>query len=186
MHDPMTVVFTIPNPFASRYTWAKTWWKRPSLITIWHVDPERDGNDDSCGRDYQFKKLTPQEKAIADAIWDGETIFDNRPHYPNSPEHRWFKTLKRAWLEHRQQHTFWRVAPRWHIWHWRIQIHPLESLRRRLLTRCESCGKRLGTSPAIAVGWDSPPRRWFELFRGQRGLMHEECAREQTQAGKQT
>jgi hypothetical protein len=35
MHDPMTVAFR-PNKF----------------VTIWHVDPELDGSDDSCGYTY--------------------------------------------------------------------------------------------------------------------------------------
>lgn len=34
MHDPMTVAFEIPRPWP--------------LVTVWHVDPERDGTDDSC------------------------------------------------------------------------------------------------------------------------------------------
>lgn len=56
MHDPKTVAFEIrypwpkypravrkaqPDSFAARY--------RESFITVWHVDPELDGTDDSCG-----------------------------------------------------------------------------------------------------------------------------------------
>lgn len=55
MHDPMTVAFEIRSPF--RHAPCKFWPKgyRPSLITIWHVDPEdRRGkcgvrSDDTCG-----------------------------------------------------------------------------------------------------------------------------------------
>lgn len=43
MHDPMTVAFEIKLPFRSEKN------KYKSLITIWHVDPEKDGSDDSCG-----------------------------------------------------------------------------------------------------------------------------------------
>ncbi len=42
MHDPMTLVFRIKSPF-------KRNGYRPSLLDIWHVDPEKDGTDDSCG-----------------------------------------------------------------------------------------------------------------------------------------
>jgi hypothetical protein len=42
MHDLMTVAFEINSPF-------KTKGYRNSLITIWHVDPQKDGTDDSCG-----------------------------------------------------------------------------------------------------------------------------------------
>ncbi len=45
MHDPRTVAFEIPNFFVRR----KASGYRPRLITIWHVDPETDGSDDSAG-----------------------------------------------------------------------------------------------------------------------------------------
>ncbi len=49
MHDPCTQAFVIPW----RYRWStlgKTPWRYwEPLITIWHVDPERGGSDDSCG-----------------------------------------------------------------------------------------------------------------------------------------
>lgn len=48
MHDPMTLAFTIPNPFTRRrVSWRSSYYYE-SLIEIWHVDPERGGNDDSC------------------------------------------------------------------------------------------------------------------------------------------
>ena len=52
MHDPMTVAFEIKSPF---------FWKkyRSSIITIWHVDPELDGSDDSCG--WCYPKLTKDQ-----------------------------------------------------------------------------------------------------------------------------
>lgn len=43
MHDPCTVAFEIKSPFKDKNNY------RPSIITIWHVDPEKDGTDDSCG-----------------------------------------------------------------------------------------------------------------------------------------
>jgi hypothetical protein len=46
MHDPMTVAFEIHYPwniFAGRDKY------RDPMLVIWHVDPERDGTDDSCG-----------------------------------------------------------------------------------------------------------------------------------------
>lgn len=49
MHDPMVVAFEIRRPWRDRPSkfWPKGY--RPSLITVWHVDPETDGTDDSCG-----------------------------------------------------------------------------------------------------------------------------------------
>ncbi len=50
MHDPSTVAFTIPSPFARKSSFGKY---RPPLVTIWHEDPcdfagkERGRSDDS-------------------------------------------------------------------------------------------------------------------------------------------
>lgn len=52
MHDPQTVAFEIPSPFKVKKpvsTFFPKGFYRKTLITIWHVDPETDGTDDSCG-----------------------------------------------------------------------------------------------------------------------------------------
>lgn len=173
MHDPMTVAFEIRNPFVRRGEY------REPLATIWHVDPERDGSDDSCdwfNRGAHEDKAEPKRLAVYEALWDMETLLDNRPHFPDSPEHKAFQPLKaairaafaptpRSWWRH----------PRWHFWHWSIQIHPLQRLRRRLLTRCEKCGKGFSKGESPIGQWSSPPNRWFEFLRGERGLWHFDC-----------
>ena len=58
MHEPMTVAFEIKSLF-------KTRGYRNSLITVWHVDPEKDGTDDSCG---WFLKPRHLDKNILDKI----------------------------------------------------------------------------------------------------------------------
>jgi hypothetical protein len=57
MHDPMTVAFYI------RYPWTDDLYPghRPAFATIWHVDPETDGTDDSC--DWRGGSLTKAEVA---------------------------------------------------------------------------------------------------------------------------
>lgn len=45
MHDPMTVAHEI---YLGRKKKKNGHYRSP-LITIWHVDPEKDGSDDSCG-----------------------------------------------------------------------------------------------------------------------------------------
>jgi hypothetical protein len=80
----------------------------------------------------------------------------------------WVLRADRPWWKH----------PRWHVHHWRFQIHPLQALRRRLLSRCEVCGKGFGAGESV-VGrcWSEPPRRWFESFRGERYVRHADCDR---------
>lgn len=62
MHDPMTLAFTIPNPFTRRkFEWSPDPYYSP-LIEVWHVDPERRGDDDSCDW-HGFRSITDEERA---------------------------------------------------------------------------------------------------------------------------
>lgn len=49
MHDPMTVAHEIKWPISFRRNSISGEKYYDPLITIWHVDPEKDGTDDSCG-----------------------------------------------------------------------------------------------------------------------------------------
>lgn len=62
----------------------------------------------------------------------------------------------------RQDQKWWQHA-RWHFWHWRFQIHPLQKLKRRLFTRCDHCGKKFGWN-------ESPIGTW-----GGSKLWHQSC-----------
>lgn len=63
----------------------------------------------------------------------------------------------------------------WHIHHWKIQIRPLQELRRRLLTRCTWCRgpHRKGDWVNVSHSWDGPSARWWQ---GERGLYHRDCS----------
>lgn len=62
MHDPETVAHEIKLPFFGRVINEKTGYKHyPTLVTIWHVDPERHGDDDSCG---WFNRKDPASNAF--------------------------------------------------------------------------------------------------------------------------
>ena len=60
MHDPKTVAHELQML-------GKT------IITVWHVDPESDGSDDSCG--WVSPNLTDREKGIIDDILEWEHNF---------------------------------------------------------------------------------------------------------------
>lgn len=72
-------------------------------------------------------------------------------------------------------HTSWMRRWRFHVWHWHVQVHPAQALRRRLLTRCAWCGGRPRKGDAVNIGhsWDGPRGRWW---RGEPGLFHVDCS----------
>lgn len=171
MHDPMTVAFEI------KYPWKTRGYREP-LVTIWHVDPETDGTDDSCdwfNRGKAEDKASKPRLAVYEALWDMETLLDNRPHYPDSPEHKAFQPLKIAiQTVMAPKPRWWWQHPRWHFWHWKIQIHPLLKLKRWLFSKCCKCGKgfRYGESP-VSGNWDSTGPRWF---RSEQDVYHGDCS----------
>src|SRR3974377_2148720 len=89
MHDPQILAFDIKYPWWQSKPWPKKFqhsgsdrfaWKRMSekeqrgcephwpqgyrdtFVNIWHVDPEKDGTDDSCG--WSWPKLTKKQRKI--------------------------------------------------------------------------------------------------------------------------
>ncbi|MEU8270152.1 hypothetical protein AB0B89_23710 [Sphaerisporangium sp. NPDC049002] len=68
-------------------------------------------------------------------------------------------------------HWAWRL----HVHHWKVQIPPLQELRRRILTRCAWCnGPHRKSDPVnVSHSWDGPRGRWW---RGEPGLYHHDCS----------
>ena len=184
MHDPKSVAFEIRYPWlaysrAEREKFKTDFFKtyRAPIITVWHVDPESDGSDDSCDWFNHKGKLNAKEQAVAEAVWDVETVLDNAPHYPDSREHKAWQPLHAAirnLLSKPSRTHWWQLPPRWHFWHWSFQVHPYQQGRRWLLTRCCKCGGRFayGESP-VSGSWDHRPPRWF---RGEEGMYHMNCS----------
>ena len=74
------------------------------IATLWHVDPMKNDNLNSCG-------------------WFGPPI----------------------------GHANWniRIHPRWHFWHWKLQVYPFFVLKRWLFSRCSICKKRFSFKDSI-------------------------------------
>lgn len=64
MHDPMTVAWSIKSPLKIKSKCFPEGY-RNTLITIWHVDPCRDGSDDSCG---WFQRARHGDQAVLEKI----------------------------------------------------------------------------------------------------------------------
>lgn len=62
-----------------------------------------------------------------------------------------FVTVYRCW---RGFNRPWYRHPRWHFWHWRLQIHPLQKIIRRLFHRCCVCGKPFGWNESPTGNWN--------------------------------
>lgn len=193
MHDPMTVAHEIPSPLPHRERWhertGKRWgfdvarmtgpgagrrvyrWWRPKgytlrlggrayglgrLATIWHVEPKGHDSGDVC-RHY-IRSTDPQPSALRVRL---SPFLKARPGDPSSAG------ATKPWISN----TAWR----WHVHHWRIQVHVLGRLRRFLLERCQECGRRYpwGYSP-VSHGWDSPRTRWRDGV--VRRNYHRECS----------
>jgi hypothetical protein len=224
MHDPMTVAFQIGK-----------------LVTIWHVDPEKDGSDDSCGWFIRSRHLDPkmldkiasrfnfewshgvpagwfadngepnwsthsivmhmvqivtgemwgywsrrQERFIRRNLWhilrfaenscdsaytsinqsygrDPRETPENRARNAASMMYSWVARQCRPWWQH----------PRWHVWHWKIQVHHLLMFKRWLFSRCCKCGKgfRWGESP-VSGSWYGTGPLWF---RSEQHIYHSNC-----------
>lgn len=214
------------------------------VFSVWHRDPERGGDDDSCG---WFPRARRGDRKVLDAIaavflheftsgvpepWFDEYGKQNYSTHAiavgmfriaaNEAFGRWSGRAERFLRRHaydilhfaenscdslctfieqsygadtrsdkeraefaaavvygwilRKDRPWWR-HPRWHFWHWEVVAHPLEDVRRYLLSRCCKCGRGFAwKAPVVGVCWDSPPRRRFELFRPERYIAHFDCS----------
>lgn len=182
MHDPMTVAFTIKNWLLPAKELSRGYKYRPALVTIWHVDPERGGSDDSCDWFGRRRKLSPRESALVDAIGELTHVLGNAPFYPDTrlyghEPHNYqvidapIKELRVAANEWRKRRR--RLHPRWHVWHWKVQVHPVQHFKRWAFSRCRECGGRFrwGYAP-VSGSWYGRGPSWF---RNAEEVYHGDC-----------
>jgi hypothetical protein len=252
MHDPMTVAFDIKRPWptlteadtSQRKIFGRLYW--PTWITIWHVDPEVGGSDDSCGwsfprppksfasdvkfwagceerdpwllRDhskrgplsvvdaeakarYVLRTVADRLHVSVDEAWiarEASRLIHNPVdnirsmlcfvpgYHSNFPESDTegraesaagiYYCAARVLLRHARP---WYRHPRWHVWHWKIQIHPLQQLKRWAFSRCAGCGGRFsyGYAPTT-FSWHGTGPKWFV---SETDAYHRECADKRSQ-----
>jgi hypothetical protein len=51
--------------------------------------------------------------------------------------------------------------PRWHIWHWRIQVPLIQSIKRAFFDRCCKCGKGFRWGESVIGDWNGT-RIWHD------------------------
>lgn len=157
MYDPKTVAHEIK--LFGKY-----------FITIWHVDPETDGTDDSCG--WAFSHLTEQEQEYSRCLIENE--YDNLRHWFNDvPVNVAIYRIRQIFRLHKSLVRPWWRHPRWHFWHWEFQVHPIQHFKRWAFSRCHYCGGRFrwGESP-LSLVWHGTGPRWF---RSEEKVLHLDC-----------
>ena len=157
MHDPKTVAHEIK--LFGQY-----------FITIWHVDPETNGDEDSCG--WPWPHLTERENTYVEALIDNE--YDNLRHWFADCDHYDAKAqLRQIFRLHKGLLRPWWKHPRWHFWHWEFQVHPVQEFKRWAFSRCCYCGHRFqwGEAP-LSLTWAGTGPCWF---RSEKKIMHIQC-----------
>lgn len=72
-----------------------------------------------------------------------------------------------------RERRWWFQKPRWHVWHWKFQIHAIQAFKRWAFSRCAGCRKRFewGYSP-VTTAWSGGGPRWF---KSEDHTYHSEC-----------
>jgi len=140
MHDPLGVAHEITYPWREKERLPGLGRYRRALLTIWHRDPESDGSDDSC--DWFYSRVSKTELAYLENP-DGDHVC--------SEDERWQRLIGYRIARRRLKPRPWWKHPKWHVHHWRFQLHPWQKFRNRF-TRCARCGGRMGTEPRYG-GW---------------------------------
>lgn len=150
MHDPMVVAFDIRRPWPRRSDYGKSSPRWSFRGCFWQI----------AGRRYYWPSMV--------TIWHvepgGHDSGEVCKHYTRAQDPdtgKWTTTYLRGW--------------RWHVHHWRIQVQPLQALRRRALTRCAGChGRSTKANPVnTSHQWDGPRGRWWQ---GEPDLYHQACS----------
>lgn len=170
-----------PSPFV---TVAGRRFYFPPFLTVWHREPDgRDSGEvcahwrtvvDGPARERIRLAVEALEQAQADRL-----ALLGRFGGPSLAElDRVEKVLAEAIAAVAKARKGRRVRDdRWrlHVHHWRLQVHPLQGLRRWALTRCGWCSgrSRRGDVVNVSHGWDRPAGRWWQ---GEPGLFHHWCS----------
>jgi hypothetical protein len=157
MHDPESVAHEIK--LFGHY-----------FITIWHVDPMNGGDEDSCG--WAWPHLSDREVGYAAALIDNE--YDNlKSWFPDMPEYEAKSRIRRLFRLHKGLSRKWWQHPRWHFWHWRFQVHPLQKFKRWAFSRCHYCGGRFAWNESVlGLQWYGTGPGWF---RNNEKIAHSKC-----------
>lgn len=157
MHDPMVVAFEVPSLVPRRDRWHEK--RHPKR---WGFDIQRRTKAENLGeRVYPWWRLHGRTLRFAGRAYRMRTAITVWHVEPGG--HDAFDICKHG--------SRWKL----HVWHWHLQFHYEQRLRRFLLERCERCGRRYpwGYAP-VSHQWDSPRTRWRDGV--VKRAYHHECS----------
>lgn len=77
----------------------------------------------------------------------------------------------------KRERRFWFQKPRWHVWHWRFQVHPMQQFKRWAFSRCSKCGGRFNWGSSVGTNsWNGSGPSWA----GEKDVFHMDCSRPQS------
>jgi hypothetical protein len=122
-----------------------------NILTVWHVDPQADGSDDSCD-------WFGSHKTRENGWWPGDLDGwdDLPPETQRAIDYVWWKwrdKLGRPWWKH----------PKWHLHHWKLQWHQVQSFKRWAFSRCQRCGCRFKWGESVVgLSWSGNGPTWLK------------------------
>lgn len=160
MFDPMTVAFEIESPFKNKFG------NRNTLITIWHVDPCKDGTDDSCG--WFMRARHGDKKVLEDIRKEFDFIFKHNYWFDKNGK-QIFSTI--GTLIEMYSHATW-------IYFNRNRRKQKKFMRKYLLDIIQ-----FAENP-VDCGGDSITNKWNcekhdERFNGMAGMIYSDICRKQ-------
>lgn len=170
MHDPMVVAHEVPSPLLDRKSWmereAAKRGKRWGWLISRRTNPENLGE-----RTYPWWRPHGRKLVLAGRVYglkNAITIWHVEPRGRDALD------VCGGMRVNRRGKKVWRRSWRWHIHHWRIQVHYLGRLKRFLFERCKHCGRRFpwGYAP-VSHQWDHDPAPWFKITAQS---YHHECS----------
>lgn len=168
MHDPLVVAFEIPAPIPRHLEWRDPKPGQPR----WALHRRRRTNPENRGQPvYHWWRPAGYSLVVAGralGLNPVVTVWHREPRGADSG------TICKHYVTTKDAGRKPTEAWRWHFWHWKIQVHATQWLKRRLWSRCAECGRSFRRRDmVIGTSWNGKGPRWF---RGEPDIIHRQCS----------
>lgn len=130
MHDPLVVIWDVPLPMPRRIRWRDGRGERRwGFVVQCRTNPENLGE-----RVYPWWRPIGYGLRLAGrayGLYTVATIWHREPNGRDSGE-----VCKHLVRDSNGKFVRWSHAWKFHVWHWKVQVHALQHLRKWLFARC--------------------------------------------------